>query len=142
LTALSLSALSCCFWDNYIITISNFLQKGFLFSMVWSSKQDTYLRLGRDDSDIENHSDTTLDSGELFAGLMKQSSRDTRKNRTQLPFTWFRWITITILQVAILIHLKQDGNQTCKKLWTAAKTETGGDINGLYVPSMSISERL
>jgi hypothetical protein len=105
--------------------------------MVWSSKQDIYSQLRRDDSDIENHSDTTLDAVELFEDETKQPNKHTRNDRTQLQLNWIAWVSVIVLQVAILVLLKQNGKQTCKPSWTAANTETGGDINGLYIPSMS-----
>jgi hypothetical protein len=84
------------------------------------------------DHDLENDSDTTLASASF---LSKSTSRRASKNArsTQNTLVWLRWSAILVTQsIMCLLLLK-----TRAPVWTAAEAETGGDINGLYVPSKS-----
>lgn len=88
--------------------------------------------------DIENDSDTTLGS------TPKRSRRDMQlehgTSNMEYVLCWFRWASIIALQTVILFFLlwkSSDPATTDDGGWFPAKTETGGDINGLYIPSES-----
>lgn len=92
------------------------------------------------DFDLENDSDDTLTS----TGFLNKNNTATkggkraRKQRgTQMMLVWLRWGTVVVLQsVIVCLMLLSISNSSAKnERWTQAETETGGDINGLYVPS-------
>jgi hypothetical protein len=105
-----------------------------------------------DDIDLENDSDTTLASdGFLGKNNMKRIQKSVKSSRLQLILTWFRWSVLVLLQGFIIIlllptsgtlsdtwsSLKGDLKGGLKGGFDPARTETGGDINGLYIPSKS-----
>jgi hypothetical protein len=103
-----------------------------------------------DDIDLENDSDTTLASdGFLGKNNIKQIQQSAKSSKLQLVLTWFRWSVLVLLQgFTIILLLTPSGtlSDTWSSLtggltgvlnhgWDASKTETGGDVNGLYIPS-------
>jgi hypothetical protein len=105
-------------------------------------KEPRYTTVQPEDPDLENDSDTTLAS----EGLFKNSGRPEKKrttrlriSRTQEMLSWVRWGVILALQCVIIVLLLSRGlseGMKDSKVWTQADTETGGDINGLYIPRM------
>lgn len=94
----------------------------------YSSLQDV------EDLDLENDSDTTLASeGFLGKNSTKRPSRYSRNTKVQTILTWSRWGFVVVLQ-SVMIFLLLRNPSTTDKGWTQQDTETGGDINGLYVP--------
>jgi len=107
-----------------------------------------------DDIDLENDSDTTLASdGFLGKNNIKRIQKSVKSSRLQLVLTWFRWSALVLLQGFIIILLLPT-SRTLSDTWSSlngglkgglkggfdpARTETGGDINGLYIPSKSQS---
>jgi hypothetical protein len=101
-----------------------------------------------DDIDLENDSDTTLASdGFLGKNNLKRIQKSVKSSRLQLGLTWFRWSVLVLLQGLIIILLLPTSG-TLNDTWSSlkgglkggfdpARTETGGDINGLYIPSKS-----
>ena len=105
-----------------------------------------------DDIDLENDSDTTLASdGFLGKNNIKRIQKSVKSSRLQLVLTWFRWSVLVLLQGFIIILLLPTSG-TLSDTWSSlkdglkgglkggfdpARTETGGDINGLYIPSKS-----
>jgi hypothetical protein len=114
---------------------------GFLFinfkEMASSKKESRYESLkGVEDLDLENDSDTTLASeGFLGKNSPKRLSRHSRNSKIQTALIWSRWGFIVTLQSIILLLLLR--SSTVEKDWNQVDTETGGDINGLYVPRES-----
>jgi hypothetical protein len=109
-----------------------------------AAKESRYTSIDDDveDVDLENDSDTTLASdGFLGKNNTRRASKHAKSSRLQTILTWFRWGTIILLQGLILVLLLptsgvlSDGWSMSGSGWSASKTETGGDINGLYVPS-------
>lgn len=98
-------------------------------------KESRYESLkGVEDLDLENDSDTTLASeGFLGKNSAKRPNRHSRNWKVQTALTWSRWGFIVVLQT-IMILLLLRSSPTAEKSWTQADTETGGDINGLYIP--------
>jgi len=90
------------------------------------------------DADLEDDSDTTLGSIHFTERRTKRRRRQCRKPELQSVFTWLRWTIVVLLQSAIIFLLVRNNQTTDRKTtgWSQADTETGGDINGLYVPSM------
>src|SRR5882757_6496534 len=93
-----------------------------------------------EDVDLENDSDTTLASdGFLRKNNSKRISKYVKSPRLESILTWSRWGTIDLLQGLILVLLLpttgvlSDG-WSMGGGWSQSKTETGGDINGLYIP--------
>lgn len=107
--------------------------------MASPKKESRYSSLqGVEDLDLENDSDTTLASeGFLGKNGTKRASRYTRNTKVQTILTWSRWSLIVALQSVMIFLLLRNPSTTEEKGWTQADTETGGDINGLYVPCMS-----
>ena len=98
-------------------------------------KEQRYSSLeGAEDLDLENDSDTTLASSGFLGKTGKRTSRNSRNSRIQLTLTWFRWGFVVVLQSIILVLLLEQTNISFQIGWTQAETETGGDINGLYIP--------
>jgi hypothetical protein len=89
-----------------------------------------------EDLDLENDSDTTLASeGFLGKNTTKRPSRHSRNSKIQSALTWSRWgFIVTLQSIVIFLLLRSPATTEKKKGWTQADTETGGDINGLYVP--------
>lgn len=89
------------------------------------------------DADLENDSDTTLGSTGFLEKGTKRRRRFSKNPATQSLFTWVRWSIVILLQSVILFLLVRSSQPTNRKTpgWSQADTETGGDINGLYVPS-------
>jgi hypothetical protein len=102
--------------------------------MALPKKESKYSSLQGEDLDLENDSDTTLASeGFLGKNGPKRSIRSSRNTKTQRVLSWLRWSLIVTLQ-CVMIFLLLRSPSTTEKGWTQADTETGGDINGLYVP--------
>jgi hypothetical protein len=101
-----------------------------------------------EDFDLENDSDTTLASTGFLAkpnGSTNGNKRVVKKKaeQTRQALVWLRWGTIVILQ-ALIVVLLLGGKESLMAGWngisgdggwTEDKTETGGDVNGLYIPS-------
>lgn len=120
-----------------------------------------------EDADNESETTLANESNEANGFLSKRSNRKSKSSRLSTILTWIRWGTIVFLQGIIIILLlptsglmdsgwgmglvgkggeKGDGivqpgvvvkDSSVGGKWTAGKTETGGDVNGLYVPSES-----
>jgi hypothetical protein len=101
-----------------------------------ASKESRYASIDEaEDLDLENDSDTTLASdGFLGKNNAKRISKYTKTSRIQTVLTWFRWGTIVLLQGLILVLLLPTSG-VLSGGWSQSKTETGGDVNGLYIPS-------
>ena len=103
--------------------------------MSTSEKQSKYSSLDTfDDLDLGHESDTTLASNGFLGHRDSKKPRTSRAKTIQQALTWLRWGFVVILQCIILlaIFLKSDH---VDERWNQSKTETGGDINGLYIPS-------
>lgn len=125
-------------------------------------KEDTrYDSLDLDvDLENDNDSETTLASdGFLGKNNLKRIERSEKSSRLQAILTWTRWsITIFLQGIIIMLLLPTSGvlseeGWSLKSFglgsgsvgsvpgspsgWDQSKTETGGDVNGLYIPSMS-----
>jgi hypothetical protein len=112
--------------------------------MKMAAKESRYTSLDDDveDIDLENDSDTTLASdGFLGKNNAKRINKHAKSSRLETILTWSRWGTIVFLQGLILVLLLptsgvlSDGWSMGGSGWSQSKTETGGDINGLYIPS-------
>jgi len=90
------------------------------------------------DLDLENDSDSTLAStGFLQKKGEKRPSRQGRSPKSQNILVWFRWISILVVQsviVLLLLRIETREPVVSSGKWKTTDTETGGDINGLYVP--------
>ncbi|KAM3073439.1 hypothetical protein ACMFMF_006645 [Clarireedia jacksonii] len=115
--------------------------------MAPKKESSTYTPLSDiEDIDLENDSDTTLGSNRFPSTSPKPASRrrsthiSPRTARIECLLVWVRWGSVIILQSLILFFLlkgrKTDMNEGDED-WVPADTETGGDINGLYVPRES-----
>jgi hypothetical protein len=109
-----------------------------------ATKESRYTSIDEtEDLDLENDSDTTLASdGFLGKNNAKRISKHTKSSRIHTVLTWFRWGTIVLLQGLILVLLLPTSGVLSEGWsigggWSQSKTETGGDINGLYIPSRS-----
>jgi len=106
-----------------------------------ASKESKYTSVNEaHDLDLENDSDTTLASdGFLGKSNGKRISKYVKRPRSQTLLTWCRWGTIVLLQGLILILLLPTSGALSEGWsmggWSQSKTETGGDINGLYIPT-------
>lgn len=110
------------------------------------------------DIDLENDhddaSETTLASDGFLSKHHHNSLaqiRHERSTRLATVLTWVRWGVVIFFQGVIIMlllpttgimsELPSWGGAATGKLgtvkWTQDQTETGGDINGLYVPSRS-----
>lgn len=120
-------------------------------ALLHHEKQSRYTTLDDDEVmsiDLENDNDhdseTTLAS-DGFLG--KQSSfhdpRYERNSRLLTVLTWTRWGVVVFFQGIIIMMLLptsgvlSDGwaGLGTASGWTQEQTETGGDVNGLYIPS-------
>ncbi|KAH8603102.1 hypothetical protein B0O99DRAFT_20747 [Bisporella sp. PMI_857] len=103
------------------------------------SKQSKYASLEKDDVildiDLENDSDTTLTS----TGFLKSNGdakRQSRRRRARSEaLVWLRWSAIITMQSIIVLQLFRNGAKMARTGWTQGETETGGDVNGLYIPT-------
>jgi hypothetical protein len=86
-----------------------------------------------DDLDLENDSDTTLASSGFLAKKSERLSIHEKSSRLSTTLTWVRWGIVVFLQGIILFLLIPSSGG-----WDSIKTETGGDINGLYIPSKAL----
>jgi len=102
----------------------------------------------RSSIDLENDSDTTLASDSFLSNKgtlssAKRISRYERSSKLTLILTWVRWGIVVFLQMIIIVILMPtDGGMSFPSVqswlkggWSIDKTETGGDVNGLYIPS-------
>jgi hypothetical protein len=85
-------------------------------------------------ADLEDDSDTTLGSTDSFGKRTKRRRSRCRNSCVQHALTWFRWGAVVVLQSIILVLLLQNVKSDRKTGWTETDTETGGDVNGLYIP--------
>ncbi|PQE31006.1 hypothetical protein CJF32_00006036 [Rutstroemia sp. NJR-2017a WRK4] len=60
----------------------------------------------------------------------KRISRHRERKRKAIMLEWLRWSAVILLQVVIIVLLFWHPGEG----WTPEKTETGGDINGIYIP--------
>ncbi len=123
--------------------------------MPMSFFESRYDRVGKDveegDSNLEiqddrdDRSESTLASEGLLSKALPFSHQD-YSSPTSSKLTWIRWGLSILLQVIIIgLLLRRDQNHSSSmfwvstpedgETWTEAKTETGGDVNGLYIPS-------
>jgi hypothetical protein len=104
--------------------------------MATAKKESRYEALDKvEDFDLENDSDTTLAStGFLGKRGSKRLRKYSRASKTQTMLVWVRWGSIIAMQ-GVIVFLLLRGGKKMDGRWTQADTETGGDINGLYVPS-------
>ncbi|QDS71425.1 hypothetical protein FKW77_003424 [Venturia effusa] len=88
------------------------------------------------DPDLENDSDTTLGSTILLEKNTKRRRRASNRPAPHSLLTWIRWTIVILLQSFIIFLLLRSSGTKGRKTsrWSPADTETGGDINGLYVP--------
>lgn len=99
------------------------------------------------DLENDNDSDTTLASDHFLNKYPSSNSRHENSSTLRTILSWSRWGIIVFLQGIIIIlllptsgvlsegwSLKGFGSATG---WDQTKTETGGDVNGLYIPSKS-----
>jgi hypothetical protein len=98
-----------------------------------------YLPLNTQVEDLEDDSDTTLTSPGQKSSHLKRRRKlpEQSNNKISITLTWLRWGFVVILQSIILILLLQNNQTTTSFLskWSTDDTETGGDINGLYIPT-------
>jgi hypothetical protein len=95
------------------------------------AKKDEYSSLDINYKDLDSDSDTTLGSTDLHGKRTKRRRRQCHQSESTL--TWFRWGSLVALQSVILVLIVLKMGR--KEGWTTTDTETGGDVNGLYVPS-------
>ena len=93
------------------------------------------IQKGDVDIDLENDSDATLAS----TGFLKKNGESKKQTRARSArsnmLVWLRWCTIVVLQGIIVLQLFRNGGEMKSSNWTQSETETGGDVNGLYIPS-------
>lgn len=110
-----------------------------------------------DHMDNDNDSETTLASdGFLRKNSAKRISRHENSSKLSTILTWSRWGIVIFLQGIIIMLLlptsgvlteegwnlssltggsKSGGLSGGISGWDTSKTETGGDVNGLYIPT-------
>ncbi|KAF2667142.1 hypothetical protein BT63DRAFT_481585 [Microthyrium microscopicum] len=99
-----------------------------------SNNKQEYTPLNMEALDLEYCSDSTLTSdGKRRKTSLRRRGYPRFQNLSSL-LVWFRWATITILQTAIIILLLRNENSDREVEWKTSETETGGDVNGLYIP--------
>jgi hypothetical protein len=100
-------------------------------------KEQKYSSIRIEDADLENDSDTTLGSEGFLEKRAKRQRHRCRKPGSQSALTWFRWTIVVMLQSVVIFLLLRDAKKPDLEStgWSQADTETGGDINGLYIPS-------
>jgi hypothetical protein len=106
----------------------------FVVNMTLPTKEQKYSPLKVAYADLEDDSDTTLGSTEFLGKRTKRRKRHCQNSCVQYALTWFRWGSVVVLQSIILVLLLQNIKSNRKPGWTETDTETGGDVNGLYVP--------
>ncbi|KAM0177601.1 hypothetical protein ACHAPF_004186 [Botrytis cinerea] len=96
--------------------------------------------------DLENDSDTTLGSHREKYTTTKLSPpsrlrkifKDKKSNRKlNNVLMWARWGVVVLMQGLIVVLLLRNGKKgeaDNEEGWVPGDTETGGDINGLYIP--------
>jgi hypothetical protein len=105
-----------------------------------ASKESRYTSIDESHGvDLEDDSDTTLSSDGFLGKNAKRISKYKTSSKLQTVLTWSRWGTVVLLQGLILILLLPTSGVLSEAWstggWSQSKTETGGDINGLYIPS-------
>lgn len=102
--------------------------------MATTKKETRYSTLSPvEELDLENDSDSTLaSSGFLGKGASQNRRRPSKSSNAQRVLVWLRWGSIVILQGIIVLLLLWRRSED--EAWSQVDTETGGDINGLYVP--------
>ncbi|CZT08288.1 hypothetical protein WAI453_007338 [Rhynchosporium graminicola] len=121
-------------------------------SLLHHDKQSRYANIDNDEvmsidleNDNDHDSDTTLAS-DGFLHSKKSTHRISkyeRDSRLSSVLTWTRWAVVIFFQgIIIMLLLPTNGllrdrwaGLGTASGWTQEKTETGGDINGLYVPT-------
>ena len=103
------------------------------------AQEQRYTPLKPEYADIEDDSDTTLGSTESLGKRAKRRKRQCRRSNVQYALTWFRWGSVVVLQSIAIILLLNNTKTSRGSAWAEEDTETGGDINGLYIPSESIT---
>lgn len=99
------------------------------------SKEQTYSAVKPEYIDIEDDSDTTLGSENSSSANNRRRRRlHNATSKRDALLTWFRWGSIATLQLIIIVLLDKN-SRTKSTGWRVEDTETGGDINGLYIPS-------
>jgi hypothetical protein len=99
-----------------------------------STEKSSYEPLDKiSDFDLENDSDDTLTSTGFSGKHRGGKGKRAKARQTQLLLTWMRWSVVVLLQTLIVWLLVKSGKRMDGR-WTQADTETGGDVNGLYVP--------
>ena len=106
------------------------------------AKEQKYSSLKAKSTDSEDDSDTTLASMEFLGKRNKRQRRYLQRTIVPLASTCFLWGSIIILQIIILAMLVRNTKSNHGSGWTATNTETGGDVNGLYVPSENSSLKI
>jgi hypothetical protein len=94
-----------------------------------------YLPLNTQLEDLDDDSDTTLTSPGKTSLHSDRRKRASQRTKITATLTWLRWGFVATFQVAILLLLLQNGKVNEVEEWSKDDTETGGDINGLYVPT-------
>jgi hypothetical protein len=107
------------------------------------------------DLDLENDNDseTTLASDSflskqdpLHRSYTTRSQQQSNAQRLSSILTWMRWSIVVVLQGVIIMLLlpasgvldngwSLNGTGSGEKGWDISMTETGGDVNGIYIPS-------
>jgi len=97
------------------------------------------------DLENDNDSDTTLASDRFLEKYDPSRTDRSESSRLRSILTWSRWGVVVFLQgIIIMLLLPTSGvlseEWSFKGLgpaagWDQSKTETGGDINGLYIPT-------
>jgi hypothetical protein len=96
-----------------------------------------YLPLKNEVECSEDDSDTTLTSQGTPIGHHKKKRRTTTRSQLSTVLIWIRWSSVFILQIVIIVLLLRSNSTQIEKEdgWSTDQTETGGDINGLYIPT-------
>lgn len=106
------------------------------------------LPLDLEDQDLHEHdaandSDTTLASSSFLKSSKSRSPspKSRREKHAEFSkrkegwFTWIRWGVVIFLQMVIIVLLLPSSGLMNSGKWDEKMTETGGDINGLYIPT-------
>jgi hypothetical protein len=107
--------------------------------MAFPEEEQNYSPLQAGYADLEDDSDTTLQSTCSLGKRLKRPRRRYRPSNFECAWLWFRWGSVIVLQSIILFLVLQNKSPHSKSGWVEEDTETGGDINGLYIPSERIS---
>lgn len=99
-----------------------------------------------EDIDLENDSDATLGESQhekfpsnttLSSQLCERHISSALASKLNIIIPWIRWGTVVLLQTLIIYLLSSHEKSHItnnEKSWNSNNTETGGDINGLYIP--------